>query len=398
MKREIKNLSHKDINKFRFEGKPGGRDIAWDKKITGLGLRIYESGKKSFVLSYRFGGRKHLMALGPYGVWTVDQARTEAGKKLIALKDGIDPIEEKLRAGVGNTFSDLSKHYIESHAKPNKKTWKEDKRRLDNHTPASWKQRLAANITRNDVSGLYGNLKKDKPYEANRVLALLRHMFRLGQEWGHIPEGTPNPAILSKEVKFKEQKRKRYLKEHELPALAKAIDAEENIYVRSALWLYLLTGLRKTELLTAKRENINWEDKLLRLPDTKADEEQFATLSAPAIAIMQATPKMEKNPYLLPGRRKGKHLVNITIPWRRVRKAAKCEDLRLHDLRRTVGSWMTQSGVDLNTIKEALRHADVATTLTYARLGQDAAREPMEALGKQIMEVAGKNRPKAVKK
>ncbi len=98
----------------------------------------------------------------------------------------------------------------------------------------------------------------------------------------------------------------------------------------------------------------------------------------------------------MPGAKKGHHLVNIDLHWYRIRKAAGIEDVRLHDLRRTVGSWMTQDGVDLNKIKDALRHADISTTLVYARLGQDAAREPMEDHGRRILEAAGRRGPLAV--
>ena len=67
-------------------------------------------------------------------------------------------------------------------------------------------------------------------------------------------------------------------------------------------------------------------------------------------------------------------------------------DVRLHDLRRTVGSWMSQAAIDLNTIRDALRHASISTTLTYARLGDDPAREAMEEHGRRVMEIAGRQR------
>ncbi|MCH8259306.1 MAG: tyrosine-type recombinase/integrase, partial [Planctomycetes bacterium] len=67
-------------------------------------------------------------------------------------------------------------------------------------------------------------------------------------------------------------------------------------------------------------------------------------------------------------------------------------DVRLHDLRRTVGSWMSQASIDLNTIKEALRHSSISTTLTYARLGADPARQAMEEHGRRVMEIAGRQR------
>jgi integrase len=135
---------------------------------------------------------------------------------------------------------------------------------------------------------------------------------------------------------------------------------------------------------------VDWDQRLIKLSDTKSGEEQFATISAPAIVLLQAIPRQHMNPYILPGAKKGQHLVNISKPWGRVRKSAGAEDVRLHDLRRTVGSWMSQAKVDLNTIKEALRHASISTTLTYARLGADPAREAMEEHGKRVLAIAGK--------
>ena len=274
-------------------------------------------------------------------------------------------------------------------------TWKTDEGRLERHIPSGWKNRKVSNIRRNDVEVLHARIGIDRPYEANRTLDLLRVVFKLARAWEMMPADSLNPAEGVK--KFREHKRKRFVTPAELPEIAKAIDAEPNVFARSALWLYLLTGARKTELLAVRRkEDIDWKAARLRLPDTKAGETQFIPLSAHAIAIMQAIPVVEGNPYLLPGRKSGKHLVNIDKSWRRVRKAAKVEDMRLHDLRRSVGSWMTQSGVDLNVIRDALRHANVSTTLTYARLGADPAREAMEAHGKKIMEVAGRAGPVAV--
>lgn len=215
-------------------------------------------------------------------------------------------------------------------------------------------------------------------------------MFQLGRPWFPILQDQDNPASGIK--KFKEHERKRFARPDEIPKIAKAIDAEPSIYVRGVLWLYLLTGARKNELLPRRRDEVEWEAKRLRLPDTKAGEEQYIPLSDAAMAILRAVPEIEKNPHLFPGARKGRPLINIDKPWRRVRKRAKAEDLTLHDLRRSVGSWMADDAVDLLRIKDALRHANVNTTLIYARLGEDAAREPMQQHGKRIMEAAGKLR------
>ena len=428
------NLTKRAIDSFRYRG---GWDVHWDDQIPGFGVRIYPTGKKAFVLSYRARGRKRLMVLGRYGAdLTLEEARTRARKERVKVRDGVDPLEEKRAASQGRSLGELIEAYVERHAKVHKKTWLTDKQRLDRHVPAAWKSRRADAIKREDIAELHDKIGRRWPYAANRLQEILRMMFSLARIWHFVDENAPNPA--QGIVRFKEQKRKRWVTPEEVPHLVRSIDEENNVYVRAALWLYLLTGLRKTELLVAKHSDIDWHRAQLRLPDTKSGDEQQAALSAPAIMILRAIPKLAGNPYILPGARRGGHLVNIAKPWLRVRarasvrqwtedddpevsrlverlrqtlkrepnyaeciKAAGAQemelppglaDVRLHDLRRTVGSWLTQAQVDLNTIRSALRHASISTTLVYSHLGADPARAAMEDHGRRVMEIAGQPR------
>ncbi len=392
----LNKLTQTTIKAFAYEGDGKSRDARGDSAVPGLGLRIYPSGKKAFVLSYRAKGRKRLMVLGRYGAdLTLQGAREKAGKLLSKVRDRIDPLEEKRAAGRGKTFGDLIDDFMERHVEAQGlKTARAIRRRLERNIPASWKSRHADAIEGWEIEGLHQRIGKTRPYEANRLLENLRTIYRHAPRWKYVDPSALNPTNDIK--KFKERKRKRWVKPEELPELARAIDTEPNIYVRAVVWLYLLTGVRKSELLTAKWEDVDLARGQLRLPETKAGEEQTAALNVPALAILQALPRQEGNPYILPGARKGHHLVNIDKPWRRIRKAAGVEDVRLHDLRRTTGSWLAQGGVDLNRIKDALRHANISTTLIYARLGEDAAKPAMEDYGKRLMEAAGKDRPAEV--
>lgn len=392
------NLTKRDIDGFKYRG---GWDVRWDREgsgsrgtpVPGFGVRIYPSDEKAFVLSYRAKGRKRLIVLGRYGAdLTLDQARERARRERVSVGEGIDPLEIKRARGRGKTFGDLQKDFMSRHVEAQKlKTADAIQKRLDRNIPPAWKGRIAASIEAWEIEELHQKIGKTRPYEANRLLANLKTMFKHAPRWKYLEPSSPNPTDGIK--KFREHKRKRWVRPEELPQLAKAIDEENNIYARAAVWIFLLTGLRRSELLEAKRKDVDWQRGLLKLPDTKSDEEQYAPLNASALAIMQAIPAVAKNPYLLPGSKKGHHLVNIDKPWRRIRKAAGIEDVRLHDLRRTVGSWMTQADVDLNQIKNALRHANISTTLTYARLGADPAREAMEEHGRQVMAAAGRKGP-----
>ena len=95
----------------------------------------------------------------------------------------------------------------------------------------------------------------------------------------------------------------------------------------------------------------------------------------------------------MPGEKPGHHLVNIEKIWRRIRKAAGIEDVRLHDLRRTLGSWLAQSGNSLHLIGRVLNHSSQSTTAIYARFAQDNVREALEAHGNKLISIAGEQAP-----
>ncbi len=383
-------LTKKAIDSFKYNGDGQSRDVRWDSLLPGLGLRVYPTGRKAFILSYRVDGRKRQMTIGTFGTITLDQARNKARICLGKIIDGTDPLAEKQKAALGKTFGALCNEYLERYAKPNKKTWRDDARRLNSPALFKWKNAKVKVIKRSDVASLHHQIGKSGPYEANRVLALLSKMFELAKRWGFLDEDAPNPARGID--KYKEEKRDRWVTPEELPRLAKAIDEEENIYVRGALWIYLLLGVRKSELLQAKWEDIDFDRKELRLPETKAGRTHYLPLNQASLKIIDNLPKLDENPFLFPGRRKGKHLINISKPWYRIRKKAKVEDVRLHDLRRTLGSWLAQSGNSLHLIGRVLNHSNTSTTAIYARFAQDQVREALEAHGKQILGIAGKSK------
>src|SRR5690606_16220907 len=138
-----------------------------------------------------------------------------------------------------------------------KKSWRKDESHINRFIIPAWGTHKVVNVLQSDVIALHNKIGKTRPYEANRVLTLLSKMFSLGQQWGYIPEVSRNQAIGIRH--YKEHKRDRWVTPEELPKLAQAINEEENIYAAKGIWLYLLTGLRKTELLEAQWDDIDWE-------------------------------------------------------------------------------------------------------------------------------------------
>jgi len=378
------------IDKMNYNKTGNRQDIRWDDDLANFGVRIYPSGKKSFVLSYRVAGRKHIMVLGQFGVITLQQARSKAREERCRIEiDGSDPLKERSKMRNARLVSSLCSSYLTDYARPHKKSWKDDERRINKRIIPSWGNLPIIAITRDDITQLHTAIGKDHPYEANRVVELLAKMFSLAQDWGYVDVNVINPAHSIKA--FKEIKRDRWVTHEELPALAKAIDKEKNIYARSAVWLYMLTGMRKKELLRAKWTDINWKQRELCIPDTKNGLKHYIPLTSQALEVLSSIPKVKDNPYIIIGLKPSSHLVNIDKPWQRIRKSAGLEDIRLHDLRRTVGSWLAQSGSSLHLIGRVLGHVDAKSTQVYAHFAQDHIRGALEDHGNKLMAVAKEN-------
>lgn len=374
---EKKKLTKKMIDGVVYEGGAENNDrcVLWDAEISGFGLRIYPTGKKSFILSYRHNGRKRLITIGQYGAITLEQARIEAKKYHVDVIQGDDPLEERQRERAGDTVKDLCVTYLDRHA-ANKKSGGADKRRIDQHIIPAWGSLKVASIRRADVAALHTKIGKSKGhYEANRTLALASTMFKLAEHWGILEEGAPNPAKGVK--KFPEVKRDRFLQSDELPRFFAALAEEPNDTIRDYILISLLTGARRDNVQSMRWDQISFERAEWRIPMTKNGTAQTVTLSPEAVEIL-LNRFYTKSPFVFPGDGKSGHLVEPKNCWKRVLERAELTDLRIHDLRRTLGSWQAKTGASLSIIGKSLNHKNTSTTAIYARLDLDPVRESVE--------------------
>jgi len=389
-KSSSEKLTKKKIDAGYYSGKEKQFCALWDSAISGFGLRIFPTGRKAFIVKYRALGRQRMQTIGTYGKMTLDEARRRAREILVEVQKGGDPATEQSKSNQIPTFSKFADSYLDRHARPHKKTWRTDEARIRKYLKPEWGTRRLDSIMKADVITLHQKIgsKQNHKYEANRVLALVSKIFECAIEWGILPEETVNPT---KRVKtYREIGRDRWVKTDEMPRLVEAIDAEPNVYIRAAFWLYLFTGMRKRELLGVRWEWVDTMEKEVRLPDSKANRIHYIPLSGPALAILNGLPRLEGNPYVFPGRNEYQSLVNVDKAWRRIRRTADVEDVHLHDLRRTVGSWMAQSGNSLLVIQKALNQTTDHATRVYARMSEDPVRKALEEHGRRLLEVVGK--------
>ena len=365
--------------------KPNGKDaVYWDSELTGFGLRVRKSGRKHYVVQTRLNGRLRWFTIGQHGPFTPDGARTEALQILASAKKGIDPATVRATSSAAPVMADLGKRFLEeyvaTHCKPT--TCEEYARRIRLYiNPMIGPVKVAA-VARKDITKLH-HAMRDKPYQANRTLAVLSKMFTLAEVWGWRADGS-NPC---RHVQvYKEFPRERFLSPEEtvrLGAVLREAEAEMPSAV-AAFRLLLLTGCRLSEIKTLRWEYVKAE--CIELRDSKTGR-RTVPLGPEARAVLDGLPREAGNPWVIAGKLPGSHLTDLQRPWRRIRKRAGLEDVRIHDLRHSFASRALALGESLTMIGKLLGHTQVQTTARYAHL----ARDSMQSAAARVTESIGGN-------
>lgn len=369
---------------------PGNRDTyLWDDELSGFGLKVTPRGRKVYLVQYRLGGRKgrtRRVTIGVHGRVTPDQARLEARRLLGLVSTGVDPAEQKQQDKAQPTFDNLLDLFFSQHVNSKLKdnTVSSYERLCRLHLASAIRRMRIVDVGRKHVTRLHHDMRT-KPYAANAVLAVMSKFFNWCEKHGYRPDGS-NPCRHVE--KYKEHARERFLSEEELARLGEALlraeeDKSATPWTIAAIRLLVLTGARLSEILTLKWDYISFEQASIRLPDSKTGTKSLY-LNPPALETLANLPKLDGNPYVICGDKPGAHLVNIQKPWRRIRKAAGLDDLRIHDLRHSFASVGAASGMSLPIIGALLGHSQPATTARYAHLSNDPLRAASEAIAGRI--------------
>ncbi len=370
--------------------RPGNRDvIVWDDDITGFGVKVTPRGRRSYFLWYRTGaGRERRPAIGRHGDVTCAKARTIAKAWSEEVAAGGDPSGDRQAQRHSETFAVFAARYIRDIALETKRpsTVAMDRLNLKNHLLPALSAMKVADITTGDVKTLRRRMAKT-PTAFNRTLALLSHMMNTAEDDEfRLRVQHSNPCRRVK--KYKETVRTRYLSADELARLGDALaDAEHTRTVApaaiAAIRLLMLTGCRRSEILTLRWEYVDKDAGRLRLPDSKTGAKDVY-LPSPALEVLDNIERREDSPWVINGKVPGAHLEGLRKPWAHICRAAGLDDLRVHDLRHSFASVAVSSDLTLLVIGKLLGHREARTTERYAHLDDDPAQAAAEKVGKAI--------------
>jgi integrase len=412
----------------------GKRVVYHDAKTTGLQLRVTHTGIKTFSLFRRIkGGLPERVTLGRFPEMSIEQARKLAARVNSEIEEGSNPAQVKRSLKGEPTVSEFFKEYGERHGQK-KKSWRDDQQRYRDYLEKQLGPKKISAVTREMVGRILSDIEGTGKSGAtiNNIRALASGIFGKAIEWSYL---TDNPV---KGIKTrKSTKRDRFLQSNELPRFFASLGAEPNETLRDYFILSLLTGARRANVLEMRWRQINLDDGIWRIPDTKNGTPQNVTLSPEAAEILTTRKKTAKGAFVFPGDGASGHLVEPKKGWQRIfdrdelfqllisieavggkvfdmeertlaenlelarltaknlkidTEGCRMDDLRIHDLRRTLGSWQAKQGASLAIIGKSLNHKNQQTTAIYARLDLDPVRASVNSATTAMMQAAGLKR------
>jgi integrase len=346
----------------------------WDDKVKGLHLRALAT-KKTFYLYYRTrAGVERRPKLGDFGSFTLHQAREMARNLLERVAQGEDPSNQWAVSKTEPTVADLYER-VRVEKWGDGRSWSKEVDRL-------WRKEIAPRFGGERVSAVsvddvedWHRAYRDRPYLANRALAVLSRMFRRAERYRWRAAGS-NPC--NGVERFTERRRGRFARPEELARLGPALAAAAEDHPQAVAFLYLLlfSGSRPQAIADAR-----WD----QLTVVETDGRRFGVLEFEGKST-GATGELERV-YLPPEamgvidrlpRTTGTITGLRSVPravWGRVRQEAGCPDLWARDFRRTFATVGMSIGHDKGVIGRLLNHHSAQTTDVYARLLDDKQRE-----------------------
>lgn len=381
------------------------RERYLDARVRGLAVLVQPTGHKSFYWQRKVHGYPRWETLGRFPDLTVEQARDAAEKlnhKMASWKsnryEGPNPFAPRVEVP---TLDDIVDRYVTNQIKPHaKKPDRAEKafRSVIARRMAPWRARRLDDIEQSEVEDLHRRIGEKHKRAANVAIKHLRVLYAFAERQKLWSGSNPAKGF----ALFTENRRTRYLLPAELPRLWAALRRAPNPDLRDFVNLSLWTGARKMDVLSMRWQDVDLAGgNAWTIADPKNRKPYVVPLTDEATAILKnrLRARVNDNLWVFPGVGKSGHLIDLKKRWAELLKDAGLDfadspelKLRIHDLRRTLGSWQATQGTSLQIIGKSLGHASVAATQIYSQVHLDAVRGSVEQASAAIL-AAMKKKP-----
>ncbi len=334
---------------------------------------VQPTGLKTFYMLRKVAGKTERFILGRYPETSIDQARKRAGDINSRIDGGENPNSVKRAKSKVPTLAEFFDRYMREHCVTHN--------RRPANTATQFKllkkieNKKLSDITAEDIRSHMDHLAKTvSPITANKAHAIFRAVYNKALDWQVVNVANPAQGI----KRYREQSRERFLLPNEVKPFFESLEQESQL-IQDFIRLLIYTGARRRELQSLEWKSINFEMGYWSLLETKNGESRNVPLISEALELLSIRRTSTDSKWVFPSSgdlvSASGHLEEPKKAWKRILDRAGIEDLRMHDLRRTLGSWMTSTGANLQVVGKALGHKSMASTEIYARLQLDPVRD-----------------------
>ncbi|RAX58936.1 hypothetical protein CCZ01_01725 [Helicobacter monodelphidis] len=359
----------------------------FDTEIRGLMLEVRKKGKTYYFRYQDFAHKTRQKRLGRFSeisLCSVRQIASQARKNLALGRDPYCQRDSQPEILFGEFVHTIYYPYIKQH----KRSYKTDESLLRNHILPLFNQRPMQLIMPSEIVALLASHSLNHaPASTDRLLILLRYIFNLALKW-NIPHLSKNPTATIPLLK-PDNAKERFLTIKETKKLYIALRKSNNKKLFFIIYFLLLTGARRGEVLRAKWEDINFENREWRIERNKTKKVRYVPLSFEAMELLRSLPR-EGN-YLFLNSKTKRPFRNIYYSWNSARQVAGLSDVRIHDLRHSFASFLVNGGKSLYEVQKILGHTQLKTTQRYAHLSQDTLLKAVDFIGAQVGVLMGGN-------
>ena len=342
-----------------------------DKEVNGLALFITRAGKKTWYLTRKIGGKNIRKNLGEWPIVSPAAARDKAMDWLRG-NDPDDPAPERHRIP---TLDDLLTHGERVVWRGKKKTTGAYRPMLERYSK-DWLPLRIDLITKSAVQERHTEIGDKGETAANRWAEVISRLFTIAEDYFDYDKKNPAKRI----EMFDEVRRDVRLNAKQCKALFKVLDEADNQANADLVRLALFTGARRSNIFKATADQFDFDDNTWTIPSTESKNKQplVLPLDKRGVAVVKRRIKQADGEWLFPGQREGKPMTDFTKPFKGFMAAAKIKGVRFHDYRRSLASFMSDTGANEFVIALALGHKQQGITGRYARPQMETVRQAIK--------------------
>jgi integrase len=345
---------------------------------------VSNTGRKTYYFRYQDSrGKTRQPKLSDAQSISLKQARTLTNRYRGEIEMGEDPWEAKAELKQVPLVETFIHESFLPFIKTYKRSWYTDQSLLKNHVvPAFGRLYMDEVEKRHIIDFIAKQLETHKPGSVNRVIILLRYIYNCAIRWevaGIKKNPTQGIPLLEEN-----NKKERFLSKEEAEKLLEATRNSPNKMLQYIIPMLILTGARKNEVIHAKWEDFNFEQKVWRIPISKSGKARYVPISAGVEQLLANVPVYKGCELVFPNPKTLKPYVSFFYAWDTVRKSVGLEDVRVHDLRHSFASFLVNAGRSLYEVQNILGHTQIKTTQRYAHLSQESLISAANAAAKAV--------------